>query len=346
MTKNSKKRSKLVKSILKGEIAMLAIALALCLTTLIPTKVIGKASLSQIERDEIAHDNPLVKLSEPLILIQENVKNDDEFRRRLYEIRKEQITAREYAKPTLAEVSSTIEKEETAMEEKQEKSNPLLLKNMPSEYRTWRIGYTTAQLNVRSGPSTDCKKIGTLRWNQPVKYRKVSDDWGVCKYKDDCGYISLKYISEEEIESYTQDTIYEQQKSWMDYRTITDTSSPQWKLEHGADAYTGNYGIRMIDGRYLCAVGSYYSHDVGRYVDLILEDGTVIPCILGDQKDDGDTDESNMYTEHDHSVVEFVVDLDEVPSKVKISGNYCSIPEWSSSIKEIRIYRYNPYSEL
>jgi len=130
----------------------------------------------------------------------------------------------------------------------------------------------------------------------------------------------------------------------MDYRTITDTSSPQYKIEH-TDAYTGNYGIRMVDGRYLCAVGSAYSHDVGRYVDLILEDGTIIPCILGDQKDDGDTDPSNMYTEHDGSVAEFVVDLDEVPSKVKKSGNFCSIPQWKSSIKEIRIYFYNPYDE-
>ena len=44
-------------------------------------------------------------------------------------------------------------------------------------------------------------------------------------------------------------------KAYMSYTAITNTSSPQYKLQQ--QAYTGNYGIRMVDDRYCIAVGSY-----------------------------------------------------------------------------------------
>lgn len=41
----------------------------------------------------------------------------------------------------------------------------------------------------------------------------------------------------------------------------------------------------------MIATGSGVSHDIGRYIDIVLENGTVIPCVIGDAKDDAHTDQ-------------------------------------------------------
>lgn len=280
----------------------------------------------------------------------EEVKHVDTSSNNIEEVGKEIIVTTNTAMckqiTRMANNAVSTAKEIQREKENKAKKDPVSNDTNSLKNREWKTAYTTARLNVRKHPSSDSKKIGELQWNTKVKYIKFDNpDWVIIKYEKKYGYVSKKYLRKRGVKSYTKDTVHEHQKSWMDYRTITDTTSPQYMIEQ-TDAYTGRYGIRMVDGRYLCAVGSYYSHDVGRYVDIILENGEIIPCILGDQKDDGDTDESNMYTEHDGSVFEFVVDMDEVPSKVKISGDYNSISKWNSSVKEIRIYYYNPYDRL
>ena len=67
-------------------------------------------------------------------------------------------------------------------------------------------------------------------------------------------------------------------------RYITLKSSKQYKFQHTV-AYTGNYGIRMINGRYCAAIGTGYDISVGDYVDLVLQNGTIIPIIISDIKD-------------------------------------------------------------
>ena len=130
-------------------------------------------------------------------------------------------------------------------------------------------------------------------------------------------------------------------KSFMDYRTITNTESQQYKLQQHY-AYTGEYGIRMADSRYIVAIGTYFTSNVGQYFDIILENGTVIPCILGDQKADVDTDENNIITEHNGCMSEFIVDSDMLNDDVKFYGDmsYCS-KDWDSPIKTIKVYNRN-----
>lgn len=130
-------------------------------------------------------------------------------------------------------------------------------------------------------------------------------------------------------------------KSFMDYRTITNTDSQQYKLQQYY-AETGEYGIRMADSRYIVAIGTYFTSDVGQYFDIILENGTVIPCILGDQKADVDTDSDNIITKHNGCMSEFIVDSDALNEDIKFHGDmsYC-LKDWDSPIKTIKVYNRN-----
>ena len=103
-------------------------------------------------------------------------------------------------------------------------------------------------------------------------------------------------------------------------------------------AYTGNYGIRQVNGRYCVAVGSAFTTEIGTYSDLVLENGEIIPCILADCKDDEDTDINNIIT-HDGSLAEFVVDTDFLSKTVKYTGDVSNATEnWKSKIIEVRVY--------
>ena len=106
-------------------------------------------------------------------------------------------------------------------------------------------------------------------------------------------------------------------KSWMSYKSITNKSSKQWKLQQ--DAVTDkNYGFRMIDGYILVAMGSQYGPVGTKYI-IQFEDKKVINEMIGDIKHEG----SN--STHDGSVIEFIVALDELPSSIKRSGNFNDI---------------------
>lgn len=130
-------------------------------------------------------------------------------------------------------------------------------------------------------------------------------------------------------------------KSYMDYRTITSQSSSQYTLQRDY-AYTGDYGIMMVDGRYCIALGSYFTSDIGQYVDLILENGTVIPCILADQKADIHTDENNMVTVYSGCLTEFVINTDYLDDVIKIYGDISYVDNtWDSPVKEIKVYDKN-----
>lgn len=126
-------------------------------------------------------------------------------------------------------------------------------------------------------------------------------------------------------------------KSWMSYTAVTDGASPQYKLLRGSSAYTGEYGIRMVDGRYCVAVGSHYASTIGTKIDIVLESGTILPCILGDQKADKDTDSLNRYHTNDGSYVEVIVDNNEINSLAKQMGNFDYVKKFNGRISEIRV---------
>ena len=173
----------------------------------------------------------------------------------------------------------------------------------------------------------------------------------------------------QEVVEIGQTVHYSGTKTYMDYRTITATSSPQYALEHISDdyyntvegikaseltdeekmaqisalplpeshIYTDEKGFRRIKcknpnnsdytDRYVIAVGSGVTSKIGQYVDLQMSDGSVWPCIVGDQKSDLHTDKANhlmtAYGDHAKSACasEFVVEADKLPSIMQDKGD-------------------------
>lgn len=98
-------------------------------------------------------------------------------------------------------------------------------------------------------------------------------------------------------------------------------------------------GFMKLDNRYLIAVGSRFDTEVGQYLDLILENGVVIPCIMGDLKADEDTDSTNTFTCHSRCCSEFIIDENSIRSDIYERGN-ASLKHgfWDSPVVNIIVY--------
>ena len=205
------------------------------------------------------------------------------------------------------------------------------------EYAFDTVGYTTARLNVRENPSMDSEVIEILEFNTEIKYDDYDEEWAVIKHNDVNGYVSKKYISDEPA-NYTSYNIPSNSgfKSYMPYNAITNKSSKQYKLQQRA--YTGKYGIRMVDGRYCVALGTYFKKEIGTYFDLVLKNGKVIKCVLGDIKSSAHTYEDNI-TSFNGCVSEFIVDTEHLNKAAKASGDISSCnSSWDSPVVKINIY--------
>lgn len=133
-------------------------------------------------------------------------------------------------------------------------------------------------------------------------------------------------------------------KAYMDYRTITDTSSEQWALQQ--KAYTGPYGIRKVDGYFCVAMGSKFGTEIGQKFTLEMANGKKIPVILADQKADADTDPTHMYDKLG-GIVEFVVEKESLSSLVKTMGDISYADyEFYGPIKNIVTEPYEVIKEV
>lgn len=111
-------------------------------------------------------------------------------------------------------------------------------------------------------------------------------------------------------------------KTYMDYRAITDRSSKQWKLQQ--EAYTNEYGFRMVDDYYCIALGSAFSNKIGAKFEITLQNGQTFKGILADQKSDLHTDKTNRYMELSNgkiNVVEFIVETEKLEKLPRIMGD-------------------------
>lgn len=141
-----------------------------------------------------------------------------------------------------------------------------------------------------------------------------------------------KVVNLPELEGYNGGKTYEP------YTAITSVNSRQYKLQQ--EAYTNEAGFRMINGRYMIATGSGVSHDIGRYIDVVLENGTVIPCVIGDAKADAHTDrEFHIMTKDSHCVSEFLVDTTVMDPDLLSTGNMSNYKEeWNSKVVKFVLY--------
>lgn len=98
-------------------------------------------------------------------------------------------------------------------------------------------------------------------------------------------------------------------------------------------------GFMKLDDRYLIAVGSRFNTQPGQYIDLILENGVVIKCIMGDAKADCDTDLTNTFTYKSRCCSEFIIDEKTIREDIKKRGN-ASLKyfTWDSPVVNIVVY--------
>lgn len=184
---------------------------------------------------------------------------------------------------------------------------------------------------------------GIIYFNQSISYYDYGN--GTCSIKQNGQnyYININDFGDEN--SYTEYDIdvYPGVKTIESY-TAFGSRTPQAALQDAAS--DDELGFRRINNRYLVALGSRFTEDVGQYFDLVLENGTVIPCMLSDQKADEDTDPTNTYTISNGSwcCSEFCVDLPVIKSH-GIDGDASIMNEgWNSRVAQIRVYNYNYFT--
>lgn len=229
----------------------------------------------------------------------------------------------------------TIEAKKEAVDESVQESNTSEETKEEIKIEEYVVVWTIANADIKREPNVSSNVVGNYKLNTKVTVSYMDDNWA--KIKDSEQYIDRKLLSENPIgfincEVPNNNTI----KSYMDYRCITSTVSKQYKLQKSL-AYTGDNGIRMINGRYCVAVGSYYTTTIGQYIDIELENGNVIYGILADCKDDAHTDSTNRINPNG-SVVEFVVDTKALDHTAKIMGDISYVNDWNSKIINIKIY--------
>ena len=195
--------------------------------------------------------------------------------------------------------------------------------------------WTTKNANIKREPNIISETIGNYNWNVEIPVTYIDDNWA--KIKGTEHYVYRNLISETPInfsdfDVPSNNTI----KSYMDYKFITSKSSDQYKLQE-ALAYTGEYGLRMVNGRYCIAVGSYYTTKIGQYLDIELENGKVIKAILADCKADIHTDITNRINPNG-SVIEFVVETEKLDHMARIMGDISYVNGWDSKVVNIKVY--------
>lgn len=128
--------------------------------------------------------------------------------------------------------------------------------------------------------------------------------------------------------------------SYMDYRTITDTESEQYMLQAWYGSTDPTTGIRLVGGRYCIALGQEITSRKGQFVDVVLENGLRLQCVLADCKRYCDTVNGDGYVGADGGMVEFVVDENYLPEDVILMGSNEAQFDWAwqSPVKYVIVY--------
>lgn len=112
-------------------------------------------------------------------------------------------------------------------------------------------------------------------------------------------------------------------KPWTEYVVYNVKGSQQNKLQKVAKTDKKS-GIRVVVDpygveRYCVALGTYWCgghpEHIGRCVDMVMENGHILPCVLADVKREEDAKRSR-YGKINNDVIEFIVDRKHLPSGV------------------------------
>lgn len=137
-------------------------------------------------------------------------------------------------------------------------------------------------------------------------------------------------------------------KPYTSWTAYTMKSSQQYKLQK--EAWTEKRtGIRIVTDpngvdRYCIALGTYWAggqpKHIGRCIDVYMENGEVLHCVLADVKRQEDTkDNANRYGRINNDILEFIVDTSKVPKEVIRTGNVSNAgPEFSGGVKNMVVF--------
>lgn len=122
-------------------------------------------------------------------------------------------------------------------------------------------------------------------------------------------------------------------KSFMDYRTITNTASKQYQLQK--KAITNKYGIRCVEQLPLVAIGTGWNIDVGSKIHVICANGNSFYALVGDIKADRDTLVDNKTSITNKCRCEFIVQTERLPQSIRSSGNISNLKEYHGYVVNI-----------
>lgn len=125
-------------------------------------------------------------------------------------------------------------------------------------------------------------------------------------------------------------------KAYMDYRTITDTSSVQYELQQSA--WTDEHGLRRMGEDYLVAMGTgWLEEGCGERFVVTLENGETFTVMVGDVKADCDTDSTRRYRScgGGANVLEFIVDTWCMTCEARNAGTVSVYAELEGNIADI-----------
>lgn len=130
-------------------------------------------------------------------------------------------------------------------------------------------------------------------------------------------------------------------KTYAYYTAVTDKTSAAYAVLNSGtykgvtyETYTDEEtGIRMVDGCYCAALGTYYGTEKGTKYRVTLKSGETFKIILCDTKSNRHTDKKHQYAKKNKDVVEFYVDKDKIPDEV--NGNYNVLEQFNGAIASI-----------
>lgn len=135
------------------------------------------------------------------------------------------------------------------------------------------------------------------------------------------------------------------EKTYMDWKKITNTSSPQYQYIKKYMTVSKDGFLRDKYGNIGVALGSYFGK-IGTVYEFVLDTGKVINAVKIEEKADEHT-VSGYYHKKDHSIIEFVVDTDSPSLKKHMypngyiwQGNFDNCPDFNGKISKIYKIEY------
>lgn len=138
-------------------------------------------------------------------------------------------------------------------------------------------------------------------------------------------------------------------KPWAWYTAITDTTSTQYQLQQ--IARTDEVGRRIVqdskgEWRFCVALPAYWaggtSKDIGRCFDLVMANGAIIKCVLGDNKKIEHSLNGEGKYGRKGEIIEIQCDGNLIPQIVKQMGDASYFgDEWRGDVAKIIVYDEN-----